>query len=483
MSIGNTKRKNAMNKYKTLALNTVIFAIGSFGSKILLFFLTRLYTGNIISDNLNTKELLEITANFLIPVFTFSIAEAVIRYGIDRAYDKRRVFSNAVVTELGGLVLLLLCTPLIGLFSFTKGFLALLIIYICTSSFRQLCAQFVRARGLLKLYSVDGILTALTLYLFNVLFISVLGMGVRGFMLSVICSDFCSGVFLCIVSGIPRFFSFRYVDKKLLRRMLAFSVPLIPTAVLWIFTGFADRFFIGIMHGPEGLVGKSAAGVYGAASKIPNLISMVSTIFFQAWNISAITENDSAGRNQFYQRIFGAYQSILCIAAAFLIALVQPLSNVLISNKLDTAYEAAFRYTPVLVVSVLLMCFNQFLSSIYTATQHTRNSFWTSLVAAGVNLPLNLLMIPKWGVYGAIAATYLSYLLCYIVRIVDARRYVPFRVNHLLFAANNVILLGMSTAIIKMPQRYVLYLVCGVGLILALNYEAVIVTAKKILKR
>ena len=43
-----------MDKYKTLALNTVIFAVGSFGSKILLFFLTRLYTGNIISDNLNT---------------------------------------------------------------------------------------------------------------------------------------------------------------------------------------------------------------------------------------------------------------------------------------------------------------------------------------------------------------------------------------------------------------------------------------------
>ena len=340
-----------------------------------------------------------------------------------------------------------------------KGILALLIIYICTSSFRQLCAQFVRARGLLKLYSVDGILTALTLYLFNVLFISVLGMGVRGFMLSVICSDFCSGVFLCIVSGIPRFFSFRYVDKTLLRRMLRFSIPLIPTAVLWIFTGFADRFFIGIMDGPEGLVGKSAAGVYGAASKIPNLISMVSTI------------------------VFGAYQSILYIAAAFLIALVQPLSALLISDKLDAAYGEAFRYTPVLVVSVLLMCFNQFLSSVYTATQHTRNSFWTSLVAAGANLPLNLLMIPRWGVYGAIAATYISYLLCYIVRIADARRYVPFRVNHLLFIINNLILLGMSAAVIRQPSRYVLYLVCGTGLILALNYEAIITTAKKILKR
>ena len=33
-----------MNKYKSLAFNTVIFAIGTFGSKILTLFLTRLYT-------------------------------------------------------------------------------------------------------------------------------------------------------------------------------------------------------------------------------------------------------------------------------------------------------------------------------------------------------------------------------------------------------------------------------------------------------
>ena len=59
----------------------------------------------------------------------------------------------------------------------------------------------------------------------------------------------------------------------------------------------------------------------------------------------------------------------------------------------------------------------------------------------------------------------------------------PFRVNHLLFIINNLILLGMSAAVIRQPSRYVLYLVCGTGLILALNYEAIITTAKKILKR
>ena len=81
-----------MNKYKNLAFNTIILAVGTFGSKILSFFLTRLYTTYMPSETLGTKELIETTANFLIPVFTFAISEAVIRFGLDREYDNRRGF-------------------------------------------------------------------------------------------------------------------------------------------------------------------------------------------------------------------------------------------------------------------------------------------------------------------------------------------------------------------------------------------------------
>ena len=97
-----------MNKYKKLVSNTLIFAIGSFGSKILLLLLTRLYTGNINPGDNSTKELLEQTANFLIPIITFSITDAVIRYGIDKNFDNRKVFTSACVTELFGIGILLL---------------------------------------------------------------------------------------------------------------------------------------------------------------------------------------------------------------------------------------------------------------------------------------------------------------------------------------------------------------------------------------
>ena len=88
-----------MNKYKSLAMNTIIFAVGSFGSKILVLFLTRLYTSNISPADSSTKELLEITLNFLLPIFTLSISSATMRYGLDKEYNKKRKSAETLLMQ------------------------------------------------------------------------------------------------------------------------------------------------------------------------------------------------------------------------------------------------------------------------------------------------------------------------------------------------------------------------------------------------
>ena len=163
--------------------------------------------------------------------------------------------------------------------------------------------------------------------------------------------------------------------------MLRYSIPMIPTAVLWIVTGFSDRLFVRYMDkvAVSTDVGAAAAGVYENASKLPNLISMFSTIFFQAWNMSAITENRSKDKSVFYYRIYLAYQSFMFLSAAFLIALVKPLSGLLLDTVTHPEYARCYLYTPILVIAVVMMSFNQFLSSIYVATQKTSHSMWTAL--------------------------------------------------------------------------------------------------------
>ena len=167
-----------MNQYKRLAANTIIFAIGSFGSKILLLFLTKLYTANINPADISTKELLEQTANFIIPIVTFSITDAILRYGLIRNYDKRKILTSSYVILGLGMCVLLVCSPLLKLLPYTDGYLWLLIIYVFTSSLRSIHSQFLRARGLVTLFAFDGILATLTLFIFNVIFISFLDLGV-----------------------------------------------------------------------------------------------------------------------------------------------------------------------------------------------------------------------------------------------------------------------------------------------------------------
>lgn len=472
-----------MNKYKNLAFNTIILAVGTFGSKILSFFLTRLYTTYMPSETLGTKELIETTANFLIPVFTLAVSEAVIRFGLDRDYDNRQVFSTAIMIQVMGLFIMGLLSPFLSFIPFVKGFTPLLAIYVIVSSFRQTCSLFVRSIGYVKLYAFDGILATVTIFIFNIIFISGLKLGLKGFFLAVIASDLFSTIFLWCIASLRKYFSIRYADRDVMHTMLRFSIPMIPTSVMWIITGFSDRLFIKYLDGPVGTTGDSAAGIYTAASKIPNLVSMVSTIFFQAWNMSAISEYGSKGIGRFYEKVYSAYQSIMYITAASLILLVKPLSSILLNDSVHPEYAQAIQYTPVLILSVLMSCFNLFLSSIYTAAQHTKNSFWTSFVSTVLNLVLNMILIPKFGVHGAVATTFISYVICYLIRIVDARRYIYFRVNHFTTFINISVLLGMSLLTIKKPNYYIICLVLLTVFVIFTNFSAVTSTLRKILSR
>ncbi|MDE6798534.1 MAG: polysaccharide biosynthesis C-terminal domain-containing protein, partial [Ruminococcus sp.] len=207
--------------------------------------------------------------------------------------------------------------------------------------------------------------------------------------------------------------------------------------VMWTFTGFSDQIFIGNM------CSENSAGIYSASAKIPNLLSMLSTIFFQAWNISAITENDSEDRNEFYSKIYSSYESVLFIGSAGLIFLIKPISAILINYNTFPEYSKAYLYAPVLITASVFTCLDQFLSGIYSATKHTLNSLVTVAVACIANIILNTHLIPVWEINGASTATFLSYFICFCIRIADSRRYIPFKFSMLKNILNTLLILIM----------------------------------------
>ncbi len=480
------RKSGLMNKYKKLALNTAVFAIGSFGSKILVIFLTKLYTHFLGKDELGIKELLEPTALFLQPIFTFALQEYLIRFGLDKNYNKKEVFTTSSVITLAGMVLMALVVPflrLIPALKYLKGYTVILIVYVITSSLRMLCQQFVRSIDMVKLFSLDGILATLTLLIFNLIFIAGFKMGVYGFMLAVILSDFLSAAYLFIKADLRKYAGMRFFNSKLGGEMIRFAAPLIPTIVMWTITSLSDRLFINSMHSDMVTLGKGTVGIYGTANRFPNLISMVSTIFLSAWNMSAITENDSADRNKFYEKVYSAYESVLFIAGAGLLFVIKPVTDILTDYSKNPELRTVYIYTPILIGAVIFMCLNQFLGSIYSATKHSKNSFWTAFGACAVNLLMNYFLIPIWGIQGAALATFLSYFFCFWLRIVDARYYVPFRFNGGKCLMNTALLGVMCVVVIAgAPLKY-LWTFIITACIIALNFSAMLATVKKMLKR
>ena len=81
-----------------------------------------------------------------------------------------------------------------------------------------------------------------------------------------------------------------------------------------------------------------------------------------------------------------------------------------------------------LCAAMLFCAFTSFMGSVYTVKRRSGLSLGTSLLGAGINIGLNILLIPSlMGVQGAALATLASYVVVFLVRARNARQLIPFR--------------------------------------------------------
>ncbi len=444
-------KTKAPSSYRKLFSNTLTFAIGSFSSKILVILLIPIYTNALSQSELGVTDLLTQIANWAIPIASMTIAEAVIRFGLDKAYDKKAVFTIGNVVCLGGLAVFGVLMFIVTLTGLAKNYLGnyglLLYLYIFMSSMKTLYSTYVRAMEKVKLFAVNGIITTFFTLMFNVLFFTVFpkdhaffGIGgvfaspVAKYLLAIILSDFISVVFLTFASRLWEHFDRRRMNRDLIRTMLQYSVPLIPAQLLWLITNSSDTFMTTY------IMGEDANGVLSAAYKIPNIVATVYLMFGQAWNMSAITENDSKDRDNFYEKVFDFNQSLIYILAGGCLLIIQPLTNVWIGKE----FHDCIRYSPILIYSTVFSCFTTFMGSIYIATKRSKRSLVTSLISGIVNVGLNFILIPRIGLYGPALSTVAAYFTVFVVRSFDSRALIPFRIDWKKLVFSNILLVAMT---------------------------------------
>ena len=435
---------DAKNKYTTLISNTIIFALGTFGSKLLVFLLMPRYTSVLTTAEYGAMDVVVNVSNMLLPLVIVSINDGVIRFGMDRAYKRRDVFSTGIWVSLAGFGIFLIFWPAMKKIGMISDYTALIYLYVLAAALQGVSAQFVRAMGLVRLFAFNGILNTLSTVVFNVLFLVMMKWGMYGYILSVILSNVASMIFLWIAARLYRYMRWwKGIDRDTVREMIIYSLPLIPATIMWSITNVSDRFFV--TH----YLGEAQNGIYSVAYKLPTIISVISAIFTQAWQLSAIGERESDDREQFYSNIFKSYQTIVFLAAGGILLLIKPLMHLLVS---DSFFEA-WQYTPLLVVSVVFSCFSSYFASFYMASKKNIMAMVTIFLGALLNVVLNYYLIPIYGLNGAAGATAASYIFIFVIRAIDTRRLfcIDLGLRKLLL---NSLLLGLQAWLLMQNDKY-----------------------------
>ena len=134
--------------------------------------------------------------------------------------------------------------------------------------------------------------------------------------------------------------------------MLKYGIPLIPTTVFWWITSVSDRYMI------TAFMGNEANGIYAVACKIPTVLTLISSIFLEAWLFSAVSETVKKRREQlrFYSQIWNVFMSVMFAAGSIVMAF----SKWEIALLADDEYYNAWRYIPLLAAATVFSAFVYF---------------------------------------------------------------------------------------------------------------------------
>ena len=379
-------------KYKNLTKNTALFAISSFGTKILSFLIVPLYTNILTTSEYGIADI----------ICTLDIGAGVLRFVLDKKEDKENIFSfGARVLVYGSIVAIFILSFIwiLGIFDWPAGYYIFTFFYFFFSATYDVISRYLRAVDKVKL---------------------VFKIGMYGYMIALIMGPLFGTLYGVLKSELR---SVNFVkctcDKGLKSEILRYCIPLIfNNLALWI-NAFLDKYFITAM------IGSSENGIYSVASKIPNILSMCYVVFSQAWTLSAIKEFDKDDKDGFFGNTYNLFNAMICIVCSGIILFNVPLAKFLYAKD----FFAAWQYSSVLLISVMFNSLTTFLGSLFSAVKKSRTIMTTTILSAVVNTVLNAILIPSWGALGAAIATAVAYLVMWAARLIKSREFIKMRIT------------------------------------------------------
>ena len=218
------------------------------------------------------------------------------------------------------------------------------------------------------------------------------------FLFNLICT---STIMLCLI---PELRGFAYVlDRKLLRRMLAYCLPLLVLGVAGILNQVADKIIFPFVY-PDEAGATVQLGIYGAASKIAMVMAMLTQAFRYAYEPFVFGKSRDKDNKQVYaqaMKFFIIFTLLAFLAVMFYLDVLRYL--------IGRDYWPGLRVVPIVMAAEIFMGIYFNLSFWYKLIDETRWGAYFSLIGCTVLVLMNVLLIPKFSYMACAWAGFCGY--------------------------------------------------------------------------
>lgn len=232
-----------------------------------------------------------------------------------------------------------------------------------------------------------------------------------------------------LVLLLPQLLQFRLsIDKKLMKTMLAYSLPIFVANISFIINEHLDKMMF--PHLIPGKKGEDELGVYGAVAKLAVFLNLFVTAFRLGVEPFFFSNAKEKNAGKTYAMIMDYFIIIMVIVMIGISANIDWL-KMFIEGKGDNfdAYWSGLFILPILLTNNVLLGVYMNLTVWYKLSDQTRYALYISGAGATITIIFNLLFIPTYSYLGAALSTTAAYLVMVILSFVWGQKNYPIPYN------------------------------------------------------
>ncbi len=396
-----------------LAKNTAIFAFGNICDKAIHFFLVPLCTSALSTEEYGTVDLM-ISVLAIINAFTMiSIDTAVRRFLLDKDANVGKIKAVLYFWNFAGIIISTAIYFIMKAIPVFSQYALLMSFYTFSVCLFNSWSEYLKGRGYLLRDSICCVSITFIIAMLSIVTLKYMKMGIKGYFLPYIICYFIGATFAFILGKQYKHLNKISFDKNLFKKMTSFSFAIIPNSIMWWVMNSFDKIMV------TSMISASANGIYSVSYKLPSLMSVFNSVIMKAWQFSAVKESESSDREEYNNKMFKFYFSSLALIFSGLLFILKPFTRLYVPAE----YYTAWKYSPFLIMGLMYYTLGEFIGTIYYVEKDMKSNLFSSVIGAVVNVGLNFCLIPTVGINGAAIATCVSYIVLFVYRVINTKKY------------------------------------------------------------